>query len=211
MTSIAEALSTRGLWLSSGEVPGRETLSWLVVAAMLEDGKDLGVVETHPGPPGEYDCLSVYDRTRLDRGPILDLDRNGTAHIAPLDGGADHWDGVWDFCATEGPVAVANQIWMRAGLGEPMSHRGLEAATAAQIARRLLKLHTAEIAGVWECRNGVADSSTGSERRMELFQQLPAGVERLAAAPAHPLGDPAYGFWFLMRDGVPVSCIDIFR
>ena len=59
MTSIAEALSTRGLWLSSGEVPGRETLSWLVVAAMLEDGKDLGVVETHPGPPGEYDCLSV--------------------------------------------------------------------------------------------------------------------------------------------------------
>lgn len=211
MTTIADVLTHRGRWPSASDAPGREALSWLVVATLLEGHAELGVVETHPGSPGEYDCLSVYDRTRLDRGPVLDLDRSGAGHIAPLDGGADTWDDIWSACAEDGPVSVAGRLRMRARLGPPRAHDGTEAATASQIARRLLKLHVASIDGRWECRNGVADSSAGSERRMDLFMQLPAAAERLAAAPEHPLGDPAHGFWFLLRDGAPVSCLDVFH
>lgn len=209
--TIADALTQRGKWPDVADESGREILSWLVVASLLETHADLGVVETHPGHPGEYDCLSVYDRTRMDRGPILDLDRLGVAHIAPLAGGADTWDDFWTDCAQEGPVAVTGRLRMRAGLGAPQAHSGAEAFAVSQIARRLLKLHLSNIEGTWECRNGVADASGGPERRLDLFAQLPAAAERLESAPPHPLGDPAYSFWFLLRDGVAVSCLDTFR
>ena len=208
--TIADVLTHRGRWPSSADAPGREVLSWLVVAALLEGHAELGVVETHPGAPGEYDCLSVYDRTRLDRGPLIDIDRNGIAHLAPLGGGAEEWPEFWAECSDDGPVAMAGRIRLRARLGAPHRHDGAEAFTVSQIARRLLKLHVAGIDGRWECRSGVNDSSSGSERRMDLFLQLPAAAERLAAAPPHPLGDSANGFWFLLRDGVPVSCLDTF-
>lgn len=209
--TIADALTSRGRWPIVADPAGREVLSWLVVASLLEAHAELGVVETHPGYEGEYDCLSVYDRTRLDRGPLLDLDRNGVAHIAPLAGGADTWPDVWDRCAEDGPVVVAGGLRARVGLGAPCAHGGRESHTASQIARRLLKLHLSEIPGTWSCRNGIADSSRGPERRLGLFAEVPAGMERLAAAPTHPLGDPAYAFWFLLRDGVPISCLDTFH
>lgn len=210
VVTIADALTHRGQWPDSSEAPGREVLSWLVIAALLEGHAELGVVETHPGQPGTFDCLSVFDRTRLDRGPILDINRNGYAHIAPLDGGAAEWRDFWDVCGEEGPVTIAGHLRARARLGQPANHDGPEAFIVGQIARRLLKLHVAGIGGRWECRNGVEDSSLGDRRRIELFQQLPAAIERLAAAPPHPLGDQAFGFWFLLRDSVPVSCLDIY-
>ena len=88
--TIADALTQRGRWPDVADESGREILSWLVVASLLETHADLGVVETHPGHPGEYDCLSVYDRTRMDRGPILDLDRlavDGENEIAAFQSG----------------------------------------------------------------------------------------------------------------------------
>ena len=209
--TIADALTHRGRWPSVADAAGREVLSWLVVASLLESHAELGLVETHPGRPGEYDCLSVYDRSRTDRGPLVDLDRRGAAHVAPIAGGADTWSDFWSDCAADGPVSVAATLGRRIGLSDPVPHPGAEAFTVSQIARRLLKLHLSEIEGTWECRNGVADSSDGPERRAELFAVVPAAVERLAAAPSHTLGDPAYGFWFLLRDGVPVSCLDTFH
>ncbi len=209
--TIADALLQRGRWPTVADAGGREVLSWLVAASLLEGHHELGVVETHPGHPGEYDCLSIYDRTRMDRGPILDLDRRGAVHIAPLAGGADSWSDFWTDCAQEGPVAAAADLRARAGLDQPALHGGAEAFAVAQIARRLLKLHVAGIGGAWECRNGVADSSDGPQRRTELFLMVPAAAERLDTAPPHVLGDPAYGFWFLLRDGVPVSCLDTFH
>lgn len=189
----------------------RELASWVIVADLLADHPDLGVVETHPGHPGEYDCLSVYSRERLDRPPLLDLNRNGAAHLAPLSGGADTWVEVWDACAEYGPVEVARQLGERLGLGEPVVHSGTEAETVGQLARRLVKLREARIDGFWECRNGIEDSSAGPRRRLEWFEQVPAGIERLESAPEGVFGDAAYGFWFLLRDGVPVSCLDIHR
>jgi hypothetical protein len=208
--TIADVLTHRGRWPTGTDAAEREVLSWLVVAALLEGHAELGVVETHPGMPGEFDCLTVYDRTRLDRDPLIDIDRNGHAHLAPLDGGAEEWLDFWDECAEDGPVALAGRLRLRTRLGPPRPHDGAEAFTVGQIARRLFKLHISGIDGVWECRNGVADSSFGSERRMDLFDQVPAATERLAEAPPHPLGDAAHGFWFLLRDGVPVSCLDIY-
>lgn len=209
--TIADALVTRGRWPTEVDDMGRETLSWLVVAALLEGHPELGVVETHPGTADEYDCLSVYDRNRIERGPVLDLDRNGAAHLAPFHGGAETWHDFWTECSGEGPMSMAGRLRMRLGLGPQHQHDGTEAYTISQIARRLLKLHVSGIGGHWERRNGMADSSNGAERRMELFWQLPAAAERLFAAPQHVLGDPAYGFWFLIRDGVAVSCLDTFH
>lgn len=210
--TIADVLTRRARWPSDADDPeSREILSWLVVAAILEGHAELSVAETHPGNPGEYDCLSVYDHTRLDRGPIVDLDRTGAVHIAPLDGGASTWDDFWADCATDGPMAAAGRLRMRAHLGAPHLHDGLEAFAISQVARRMLKLHISGIDGHWECRNGIADSSNGPERRIDLFRQFPAALDRLLAAPEHPLGDRAYHFWFLLRNGVPVSCTDTFH
>ncbi len=209
--TIVDVLARRGRWPTDDDAESREILSWLVVASLLEGHAELGVAETHPGTAGEFDCLSVYDRTRLDRGPLVDIDRNGTVHISPLDGGASVWDDFWSDCATDGPVAVAGRLRMRSHLGAPHLHGGLEAFAVSQMARRLLKLHVSAIDGHWECRNGIADSSAGPQRRIDLFRQYPAALDRLLSAPAHPLGDSAYHFWFLLRDGVPVSCIDTFH
>ncbi|MBS1837487.1 MAG: hypothetical protein JST64_07290 [Actinobacteria bacterium] len=209
--TIAEVVNRRGRWPTGDAADGREVLSWLVVASLLEGDVDLGVAETHPGPPGERDCLSVYDRTCPERGPILDLDRLGAAHIAPLDGSGAIWDSFWVECAEDGPVAVAGRLRLRCRLRTPRQHNGIESFAVSQIARRLLKLYVARIDGSWECRNGVADSSAGQERRISLFRQMPAAMDRLTSAPSHQLGDPAHHFWFLLRDGVPVSCIDTFH
>lgn len=209
--TIAEALAHRGHWPACPDASGREVLSWLVVASLLETHAELGVVETHPGHADEYDCLSVYDRNHVERGPIFDLDRNGSAHIAPVDGGAETWDDFWDRCVEDGPVAVVGRLRMRARLGPPQPHGGTEAFTVSQIARRLLKLSVTGIDGLWECRNGMEDRSSGPVRRMDLFGQLPAAAERLEAAPPHLMGDPAYSFWFLLRDGVAISCLDTFH
>lgn len=206
----SDLLSHRTFTPGSFARTDRELASWVIVATILGGHRTLGVVETHPGHPGEYDCLSVYDRARTDRPPLLDLDRLGSAYLAPVGGGASQWAEVWEACEQDGPVAVAQEICDRVGLPEPSPHDGIEASTINQLARRMLKLHEANIAGAWECRNGVADSSEGARRRIELFEQVPAGLERLASAPESVLGDPAHGFWFLLRDGVPVSCLDVF-
>lgn len=209
--TIAEVVTRRGRWPGADASEGREVLSWLVVATLLEGHADLGVVETHPGTPGERDCLSVYDRTRPERGPLVDIDRRGVAHITASDGDAVVWDDFWGECSSDGPIAVAGRLRLRCRLPPPRPHGGVEAFAVSQIARRLLKLHVAGIGGAWECRNGVADSSVGQERRYWMFSQMPGAIDRLAAAPAHPLGDPAHHFWFLLRDDVPVSCIDTFH
>ncbi|MCC6185503.1 MAG: hypothetical protein IT194_12685, partial [Microthrixaceae bacterium] len=50
--TIADALTSRGRWPVVADPAGREVLSWLVVASLLEAHAELGVVETHPGYDG---------------------------------------------------------------------------------------------------------------------------------------------------------------
>ncbi|MDF3129447.1 hypothetical protein P0Y35_09605 [Kiritimatiellaeota bacterium B1221] len=61
----------------------------------------------------------------------------------------------------------------------------------------------------WECRNGFADSSGyGGGVRGELFEQFPTVQrEETQSRNTAVFGEPAYHFWFLIKDGDPVICL----
>jgi hypothetical protein len=66
----------------------------------------------------------------------------------------------------------------------------------------------------WECRNGYLDSSGGfgGGQRKEFFEGFPAARGRLAVRETHDvLAEPAYRFWFLLKDEKPRIAIEATR
>jgi hypothetical protein len=65
--------------------------------------------------------------------------------------------------------------------------------------------HTAFERARWECRNGVLDSSGyGGGPRNDLFTAFPmAGSRRQERQVDDLVDDPAYRFWFLLRNSEP--------
>jgi hypothetical protein len=60
----------------------------------------------------------------------------------------------------------------------------------------------------WECRNGFCDTAgMGGGVRREWFSMFPLADEWQPGVPTPIPGEPAYGFWFLLRDGEPRLCL----
>ncbi len=69
-------------------------------------------------------------------------------------------------------------------------------------------MHCAYDVHAWECRNGYRDSSEYCGVA-DFFSQFPQAQERLKIALADDiLRQPAYRFWFLLKAGSPIMCLE---
>lgn len=175
-----------------------EALSWRLATELLRrHAGELRLVEAHGGG-GQYDELRVYPRN--GHGPfVVSLNRPGSAHFSR--GGP--WTGIWaDALAAEDPKLIVDELERRAGL---VSGAHLPAATPDVLTFRVISVLLSTAAferGRWEVRSGYADTSDGSSVRSDLFEPFPSCRGRLSERdPGDLLGEPAYRFWFLVRNG----------
>ena len=181
--------------------------SWRVTAEIGRRHPDLLVLETHPGG-GQYDCLSIIGGTP-PRIPWIALNREGSAHFHRS--GSEPMSSLWNDVATTSdlkPIVV--ELEQRAGLPKVGP---LPTSTPSVIVYRLVAHWLAEHVfdrDLWDCRNGVYDSS-GDEggRRTDWVAAFPAASKHLAAQESDDaFPDPAYRFWFLIKNDAPFAAFE---
>ena len=189
--------------------PLEGVLSWRLVAELWRRFPDrFRLIETHPGG-GQYDCLSL-----VTRGPepvtVLDVNRVGSLHVTGAGGAAGGSWRDWPdrILGSSGPEFL-DEVTRALGLTVP---RRLPASTPSTVAYRFVAeflTHSVGRREAWECRNGYCDTSGwGGGPREDWFSRLPhvPVAERPPRAAAF-LGEPAYHYWFLLREGVPELCL----
>ena len=200
---------------SDAPLPSRkliEAMSWRIASTLLRRHPELlRLVETHPGG-GTYDCLSLYNRVDNDLGD-LHLNRGGSATVfRKFDETSDpdhmsQWRTIWPEAAVADDLRlVVEELERLCGL--PWVHK-LPRSTAEVLTFRIVSAFltaNAFSSADWECRMGYTDTSgplCGGVRR-EFFEPFPELQKRLSVQePEDFMDEPAYRFWFLLRDDEP--------
>ena len=202
-----------GLLYVLGALPSRrivEAVSWRLVAEVMRrhPGR-LRLMEAHSGG-GQYDQLCLYPRpTPGDASFLVSLNRVGSAYFGGLSG--EPWTSIWtDVLAAEDPKDVVDEMERLARL---TSSAHVPPSTPDVLTVRAIAALLAPKAferGRWECRNGCLDSSGGdSGVRERLFAAFPLCRERrYQTRPDDLFGEPAYRFWFVLRDDEPVLAFE---
>jgi hypothetical protein len=140
----------------------------------------------------------------------IDLNRVGSVWVHRRD--QTHW--VWRGCWWEQAAAddlgpLLDRLCAHTALP---SSEYLPESTRAVVAYRVIAAfltHQILSPGRWTCRNGHLDSSDEGGRRDELFERFPEARERLRHADISDLfGQPAYRFWFLLKDDDPGLAVE---
>ena len=194
-----------------------EVTSWRVVEALLSRHPRLLLIETHPGG-GQYDCLTLFDRGNPTSDESISLNRVGSAHMWRFNHrgesagsqNPDSWSSFWsEWLGAEEIERVLLELERRSGLGNPAVGPPSVAARCVDFIATALALTL--FSGVqWECRNGMEDTSgCGGGPRDHYFALFPEAESRRAVrVPGDLNGVPEYRFWFLLRDGRPVACVE---
>ena len=194
--------------------PLLEVLSWrLVTETARRAPSRLRIYEMHPGG-GQYDCLALYT---IDQELIAYLNRCGrfTPWATLRDKGvapesAEAWD-IWREVRNDHkPVELVDGICKRIGLAVPAK---LPSSTAPILVYRFIAEFlswTVCQPQNWECRSGFLDSSGwGGGVREQLFETFDEARTRLECREKYDLSEnPAYRFWFILREGEPVLCLE---
>ena len=192
-------------------VPARrvkEALSWRLVAEFLRRfPAQLRVIEAHNGGE-QYDELEIVQRDGRDPGFIVSLNRVGSAHFrGPISGCPDfskQWTSIWlDALVVADPKVVVDELVRRAGLS---SSRHLPASTPGVITVRTIAQLLAPGAFErrrFECRNGYYYGSNGGGVRWDWFNKFPSSIHHARRQETDFRGEPAFRFWFLLRDDEP--------
>lgn len=186
-----------------------EIASWRIVSELYRryPGK-FKVIETHPGG-GLYDCLTLID----GRTHIADFNRQGSLHVFNRFDGNQRLPplfGLWnEMFESEDLKALLDKISKMMGLPTPTS---LPPSTNTALIYRFISsflTHAAFGKNKWECRNGCIDTSGYGEGVRKDFDEFPEAQKQLREIlPDDILGQPAYRFWFLRKNDVPVICLE---
>ena len=198
-----------------------EAASWRLVAALCARAPGrLTVIETHPGG-GLYDCLSLYASDGRQPCHLADINRLGAFHaLCRLDGNpvcrakrielwtvgneADNWVSVTEQIADTLGLAVSRPSQEHSAL-QP-SNRDVSYRFMAQFLTNALHSHTS---GRWEARNGFCDSAGYGGGVSDEFTLFPSAIARLHICLPSDLGSqPAYRYWFLLRDEHAQVCLE---
>ncbi len=182
-----------------------EIASWRIVSELFRryPGR-FTLIETHPGG-GQYDCLTLFQQERK----IADFNRAGRFHV--FDGpGKERPLELWDMMAqdsdTQGPLDL---VCSSLGLEVPAK---LPPSTPEVLVYRFIAAFLSQASfqkDRWECRNGMLDTSGyGGGPVDEYFTPFPAVREHLKKTlPDDFLNEPAYRYWFILKNGNPVICL----
>ena len=168
----------------------------------------------HPGD-GQYDCLALYT---VEQELIAYLNRPGRftpwatlreKGVGPASAGPwDVWQEVRRDCE---PVELVDGICSRIGMAVPTK---LPSSTAPILVYRFIAEFlswTVCRPQRWECRSGFLDSSGwgGCGIREQFFDAFDSARKRLENREKNDLlENSAYRFWFTLRDGDPVLCLE---
>jgi hypothetical protein len=186
-----------------------EIASWRLVSELhRRHPTKFTVIETHPCS-GQYDCLSLFDTKQTHLG---DFNRKGRLHVfnqfdhnqapEPFD--------IWREIFSEQSVKkTLDKISSMLGMSIPSK---LAPSTASTLVYRFIaEFLTHSTFGVhqWECRNGFIDTSGYGGGVAAAFEGFAKAQARLRLTlPTDVLGNPAYRFWFIYKNKIPVLCIE---
>ena len=195
------------------EVPRRhaEAAAWRIAAELVRrHPDDLVVIEMHPGT-GQYDCVAVcrrdYDANTVNYSSLLLMNLMPHGHIdvdvhaSPGDTRPNWLDAI---LSTDIRRDIVIPVEQSRRLRSP---KETPSTIASSIGVRLIAevlTSRAHRGPALTALNGVHDSSGmgGSHVRSDLFSQV-VGLD--GELPAHHAGDvlrePAYRYWFLLREG----------
>jgi len=194
------------LWVPARRV--REALSWHLVAEFLgRSPGQLRVVEAHNGDD-QYDELEIVQRDGRDPDFKVSLNRVGSAHFRDPDRGcidfSKQWTSIWlDALVVDDPRVIVDELLRRAGLAR-RSHLppGTPDVVTVRAIAQLLAPSVFERRR-FECRNGYYYGSSGGRVRWEWFEAFPGSIPYVRPREDDFRGEPAFRFWFLLRDHEP--------
>jgi hypothetical protein len=187
-----------------------EFLSWKVVSGLLRrHPRKFRVIETHPGG-GQYDCLALIDSHDQI---AAEFNRRGRLHIHKRRGrslGTPRPIEIWDeLISADKFTDVLDHVSDALGLRNPAR---LPPSTPSVIIYRFVAalLSTTVLRrSQWECRNGFLDTSGYDDGVVSHFEAFPNTQEHLSRKRNDDvLGQPAYRFWFILRDGQAQLCLE---
>jgi len=187
-----------------------EIASWRIISELYRRYPgQFKVIETHPGG-GLYDCLTLINGQRH----IADFNRQGRLNVfnrfdgnqdlpAPLE--------IWtEMFESNELKTLLDKISKMMGLTVPAS---LPPSTNTTLVYRFISTfltHAAFGKHKWECRNGFFDTADYGGGVVKDFNIFPGAQKQLRVVlPDDILDQPAYRFWFLRRNDVPVLCLEI--
>jgi hypothetical protein len=190
-------------------------LAWWVVAELIRrHSKDLRVLETHPGG-GQYDCLSLYWRSKGDLRLFAHLNLLGhIAHAGWFDqeiGDEESRFNWLDVLASDDRRrTVVEQIERVERMPSPKSTPPTNARSIGP--RILARFATSALFSShrWEIQSGYYDSSGMWSGVNDFVSEVPGvNLERL---PNDPFGEPAARYWFILdHKQRPFTAIDVER
>ncbi|HTW09208.1 MAG TPA: hypothetical protein VME46_17005 [Acidimicrobiales bacterium] len=184
----------------------KELLSWRLVSEVLgHQGGRWRVIEAHNGG-GMYDELELVPRYVDHSGFVISFNRAGSAHFPDP---RKRWGSIWvDALAAEDLHPIVAELERRAEIASNGSLPTTADLVTVRVISELLWLSALEPER-FECRNGYAYGSNGGAVRREWFAAFPGCLQRLAQRePDDYRGEPAFRFWFVLRDDEPVLAFE---
>jgi len=191
-----------------------EIASWRLITELWRRFPErFDLVEAHPGG-GQYDCLALLTK---EQNPSVAIDVNrggGSVHVhrdaLGLDGEMAVYPDWLRRMLGPTPAGLLDDIARTARLEVP---KKLAASTSASLVYRYISeflAHSICRLENWECRNGVEDSSGyGGGVRRQFFERFPLIRKQDDEKYGAPIpGKHARNFWFLVRNGEPILCLD---
>lgn len=184
-----------------------EALSWRLITELWRRFPDrFALLETHPGG-GQYDCLSLAE---YNQGlcSILDINRAGSVHVH-FGRNPQSWSNWTDRMLADSS-SFLDDIETAIGLIHSMP---LPSSTPTTIAIRFVcefLTHTLGRLEHWECRNGFCDTSGYGGGKREAFFSCFPGIATEPRPKTFADGNlkQAYLYWFILKSGEPLLCLD---
>lgn len=187
-----------------------EVASWQIVSELQRRYSDrVKIIETHPGG-GLYDCLSLVNND-LRHIAIFNRVGSGFSVFQKCDGNSTSestktWEEMLDY---ENPKMLLDEISGMIGLPIP---KRLPPSNPTILTYRFIASflkHSVFGRHRWRCRNGFLDTSGMGGGVINDFQLYPGAMQRLRVTLSDDvLNQPAYRFWFLRKDDIPVACLE---
>ncbi|MDA7859224.1 hypothetical protein N9Z47_01005 [bacterium] len=187
----------------------KEIMSWrLAVELWRRFPTQFKLIETHPGG-GMYDCLTFW--YLQGQGSRLQINREGSIHLSPgSNNRAKSWPDWVEQMFADRNLQLLDEIGNALELKTPQR---LPRSTPTTIVFRFIAeflTHSFGRLEKWECRNGFHDTSGYSGGiREDWFERFPTiELDKKALDTTGSSFNQAYDYWFLLRDGVPMICLN---
>ncbi|MGW6173679.1 TY-Chap2 family putative peptide chaperone [Arthrobacter sp. NPDC055138] len=180
--------------------------SWWIASELVRRHAHLRILHWHPGG-GQADALGVLDLAREE--VALSLNRAEGGRLNVMKNAA--FRGIdWEEVFSSSPMSIVERIERGAGLKSPEKSLPTEphSLTYRILASVLLQMVNAKTD--WNAWSAYVDTSGhGSGPAETVFSGYPtAEKQRIAVGRTAVLGDAAYGFWVLSRQGESVAVLD---